>query len=137
MSNTTSTDFDALKKIITQREQQRCQALVNNDMDALGALIPQDLVHIHANGLVENRAAYLKTVSEHLEFIAVKRASLEISAASAANDVAVATGELLQTIRVKASGQKIDMRIMTTQVWMRNTVESEWQQSLFQATNIT
>lgn len=136
MSNTSTTDIEALRKAITEHELQRCQALVKNDIDALGKLIPQDLTHIHANGQVEDRAAYLKTVSEHLEFLAVNRTNLAVSPVGTANNVAIATGELQQTIRVKANGQKIDMRIMTSQVWMKSTPSSDWQQVLFQATNI-
>ena len=136
MSTSTQMTLSTLQQEITQCEQQRCDALVKGDIAALEKLLTQDLVHIHANGQSEDRSAYLNTVAQHLEFLTVQRVDLKIRASNAALNVAVATGELKQTIRVRANGQQVDMRIVTTQVWQRDEANGQWKQSSFHATNI-
>lgn len=129
-------DLRALQHDIAQCEQQRCDALVKGNVAALEKLLAQDLLHIHANGQCEDRSAYLNTVAQHLEFLAVKRMGLQIRVVNASSDVAVATGELWQTIRVRATGLQIDMRIVTTQVWQLCVADGLWKQSSFHATNL-
>ena len=121
-----------LQTTISAHEQRRCEALVGNDLQALRNLISEDLVHIHANGKSEDRDGYLTTVGEHIEFISVERVNLLVRACG---DAAVATGELKQRIRLRATGQVIDMRAITTQVW-RLSAAQQWQQTTFQATHI-
>lgn len=134
--NTAMQDTSALSRDIAQREQQRCDALVRGDMAALENLLTQDLLHIHANGHSEDRAGYLNTVAQHLEFLTIKREELQIRVANASADVAVATGVLWQTVRMRATGQQFDMRIVTTQVWRLCAADGLWRQSSFHATNL-
>lgn len=127
---------DMLQHDIAQCEQQRCDALLRGDIAALEKLLTADLVHIHANGQSEDRSAYLNTVAQHLAFLVVHRSDLKVRAAGTSSDVAVATGELKQSIRVRATGQQIDMHIVTTQVWQCCEADGTWKQSSFHATNI-
>lgn len=129
-------NLSTLRHDIAQCERRRCEALVKGDMAALERLLTQDLLHIHANGQSEDRSTYLNTVAQHLDFLAVNRTDLQICMASASADVAVATGELRQTIRVRATGQQIDMRIVTTQVWQLCEADGMWRQLSFHATNL-
>ena len=136
MSGETKMNSGTLQHDIAQCEQHRCDALVKGDIATLEKLLTADLIHIHANGQSEDRGAYLNTVAQHLEFLVVHRSDLKVRAAGTSSDVAVATGELKQSIRVRATGQQIDMRIVTTQVWQRCEVDGTWKQSSFHATNI-
>jgi ketosteroid isomerase-like protein len=116
---------------IRRLEDDRMKALMGADSGALAELLGDDLVHIHANGHLENKQQYLDSVSTKLEFIRVERPSLEVRAYG---DVAIATGVLDQTVRVKASGATINMRAMTTQSWVRRN--DKWLQVGFQATRL-
>lgn len=136
MSTNTQMTLSTLQQEIAQCEQQRCDALVKGDIAALEKLLTQDLVHIHANGQGEDLPSYLNTVAQNLEFLTVQRVNLKVRASNTALNVAVATGELKQTIRVRANGQQVDMRIVTTQVWQRDEANGQWKQSSFHATNI-
>lgn len=126
----------ALQQRIVQRERQRCEALVRNDIAALERLLSPDLLHIHANGQAQDRAAYLNTIAQHLEFITVCRSDLHVRLLGACAEVALATGTLQQTVRMRATGQQTDMRIITTQVWQLCAGEGVWRQSSFHATHL-
>lgn len=115
---------------ILQLEAQRCDALVAADLKSLASLVADDLVHIHANGTVEDKVSYLNILTTH-EFIEVRRPALRVRHYG---DVAVVTGLLHQKLRVKASGALLDMRAATTQMWVRDP--GGWRQSSFQATNV-
>jgi ketosteroid isomerase-like protein len=117
---------------ITQLENARGAALMAADWPALAALIADDVVHIHANGHSEDKVQYLSSVQTKLEFIKVKRVSLYVRCAG---NVAVATGVLDQTVRIKEPGTVVDMHVATTQTWIRQS-DGHWAQSSFQATNI-
>jgi hypothetical protein len=116
---------------IKRLEELRTQALVNADWAALSGLLGDDLVHIHANGQIDDKAKYLEGVSSKLEFIKIERPSLDVRIYG---DLAIATGLLNQTVRVKASGATIDMRAATTQAWICR--DDRWLQISFQATRL-
>jgi ketosteroid isomerase-like protein len=116
---------------IRQLEDTRARALVSGDWQKLESLIADELMHIHANGTFEDRDGYLDTVRSKLEFIDVVRESLNVRVLG---EVAIATGVLNQTLRIKGSGDVIAMRLATTQVWVQ-TID-RWVQVSFQATHI-
>jgi ketosteroid isomerase-like protein len=116
---------------IRRLEDERGRALLAADWDALERLIAEDLVHIHANGAIEDRSAYFAGLRNKLEFLRFERERLEVRGHG---DLAVATGILKQTIRDKGSGSLFELRLATTQVWWRSAIG--WQQMSFQATHI-
>lgn len=121
-----------LESEIRRLEADRCQALVNRDLGRLDQLLAGDLLHVHANGAVEDRAAYLAGVTEKLEFLQVERGDLTIRVHA---DAAIAVGPVQQTVRVRASSQVVSMSLMTTQVWLRRG--GVWRQVSYQATKVT
>src|SRR5215212_11829968 len=44
-------------------EEQRCDAINRQDWEALASMLTDDLVHVHANGLTQDKAVYLQHVS--------------------------------------------------------------------------
>lgn len=117
--------------IIIQLENARCHALMNGDVVALGELVDDQLVHIHATGQVDDKPAYLRLVEGGIRFLRVERQDFKVQVHS---DVAVATGRLLQSIEFRATGEQRDMDVITTQVWLRR--DNTWRQISFQATNL-
>jgi ketosteroid isomerase-like protein len=115
---------------IKRLEERRCRVLVARDYAVLADLVADDLVHIHATGMVDDKASYLAGVEQRLDFLKVERKDLTVRRYG---DVAVATGSLHQTILVRATKQELEMKIVTTQVWVLQ--DGNWRQSSFQATN--
>ncbi len=122
---------DPVRHEIEQLEALRCQALVDADLVTLGRLVADDVVHVHANGKADDKAAYFDMVRGQIRFLAAAREQLDVRVY---DGVAVATGPLRQSIEMMATGQRLDMHIMTTQVWRRH--DGAWRQVSFQATNL-
>jgi ketosteroid isomerase-like protein len=122
---------ELVQQEIVRLEQARCRALVEADIDSLQKLVSDDVVHVHANGKTDNKAGYLAMVEKQIRFLAASREKLDVRVYG---DLAVATGRLDQAIEMKESAQRIDMHVMTTQVWAQR--EGGWQQVSFQATNL-
>lgn len=123
------TDQDIVNTIV-ELESARCRALVANDIDALGELIDEQLVHIHATGQVDDKQKYMGLVETAIRFLNVERKDLNVQVQG---DVAVATGRLVQNIEFRSTGERREMDVMTTQVWSRRT--GAWRQMTFQATD--
>ena len=111
-------------------EQARCRALVGADLDELKRIVSDDLVHVHANGHIDDHDAYLGAVLGKIRFLDVQRRELHVRIYG---DLALATGPLDQTIELAQTGQRIDMHIVTTQVWRKEG--GSWRQISYQATN--
>jgi ketosteroid isomerase-like protein len=116
---------------IRRLEDERGRALLSADWYTLERLIAEDLVHIHANGAIEDRSSYFAGLRDKLEFLRFEREKLEVRGHG---DLAVATGILKQTIRDKGSNSLFELRLATTQVWWRSAIG--WRQMSFQATHI-
>lgn len=119
---------EAIKAEILRLENERCRALMARDLQALAALVDDDLVHIHASGRIDTRAEYLTGVEARFVFRDVARQNLVVRVYG---DIAVATGGLTQTVDTAAETRL--MRAVVTQVWRRR--DGTWRQVSFQATN--
>ncbi len=114
---------------IKRLENERGRALINQDWPALAALMGEDLVHVHANGLVDDKAAYLENARTKLDYLKFERLSLTVRCYG---DIVVATGILFQSVRVKGPETVVDVKAATTQTWVRR--DGRWLQNTFQAT---
>jgi ketosteroid isomerase-like protein len=120
-----------VESIIQQLEAERGRALVASDYEALENLLTEDLVHIHATGIIDGKQSYLDGIRANLTFLDVSRPALDIRSEG---NIAVATGTLRQSVRIKAQDVVIDMLAAVTQVWR---LESDhWRICSFQATNM-
>jgi uncharacterized protein (TIGR02246 family) len=124
------TEDDAVTEI-RNLENQRISALLSKNLDKLAKLMGDDLVHVHANGRVENKAEYLAAVAEKYEFLQIERSSLNIKLIG---DAAVVSGALVQDVRIMPANTLIKMSAVATQVWVRRA--GGWVQSNFQATRV-
>lgn len=122
----------AIIDTITELESARCRALVDGDIAALGILVDDQLVHIHATGQVDDKPAYLRLVETAIRFLRVERQ--QDFQVQVHNDLAVATGRLVQSIEFRATAERREMDVITTQVWLRR--DNTWRQVSFQATNL-
>lgn len=122
----------AIANAIIELENARCRALVDGDIGTLAALVDDQLVHIHATGQVDDKPAYLRLVETAIRFLRVERhPDFQVQVHS---DIAVATGRLVQSIEFRATAERREMDVITTQVWLRRG--NTWRQISFQATNL-
>lgn len=105
-------DIKELERI----EAGRCAALVKGDVASVEALLAGDLVHIHLTGQVDDKPGYLSGLREKYTFERVERGALTIRVYG---DLAVMIGPLSQRVQVRATGQSVDVRAITTQTWLR------------------
>ncbi|RUT42403.1 nuclear transport factor 2 family protein [Pseudomonas sp. PAMC 29040] len=124
-------DEQIIINTITELETARCRALETGDLKALAELVDEGLVHIHATGTIDDKAGYLQLVQDAIEFLRVDRKNLDVRVYA---DVAIATGRLLQSIKLRATGERREMDVITTQIWLRQA--DVWRQISFQATNL-
>jgi hypothetical protein len=120
---------NAFTTAITAAEAARLKALVAQDFDTLASLLHEDLVHIHASSVVETKAQFLATARGRLQFLKVERRSYELRLAGTA---VIAVGELDQRVKVRATGEEIDLDMVTSQVWV--STSGGWQQLHYHAT---
>jgi ketosteroid isomerase-like protein len=121
---------DAAKAEIVRLESERCRALMVPDIEALAALVDDDLVHIHASGRIDTKAEYLTGVEKRFAFRDVARQDLVVRVYG---DMAIATGGLTQTVDIIGTPETRRMKAVVTQVWRRR--DGTWRQVSFQATN--
>jgi hypothetical protein len=105
-------------------EQRRCTALTTGDVTALRELMADDLVHIHGNGALDDKAGYLKGVESKYIFHRVERGELNIRIY---DSVAVVVGTLDQIVSVRGVDKLNQIKAIATQTWVRNG--TGWKQS--------
>lgn len=121
----------SIENEIRRLETARCRALVAGNISEVESLVGDDLVHIHGNGKVDNKTSYIRMMALDVRFLRAERTQLDVRVYG---DVAVATGPLQQSIQPTGSDQRINLHIMTTQVWRQ--AAGAWKLVSFQATNI-
>ena len=119
---------DVSEAAVREAELQRCRALVEGDFDTIAALIRDDVVHVHATGMIDDKAAYLDGLKNRIRFEQADRRELKIRVFG---DTAVANGLLDQGIVNRQTGKRTDATFTTTQVWVKG--DSAWLQVSFHA----
>ena len=122
---------DVSEAAVREAELQRCRALVEGDFDTIAALIRDDVVHVHATGMIDDKAAYLDGLKNRIRFEQADRRELKIRVFG---DTAVATGLLDQGIVNRQTGKRTDATFTTTQVWVKG--DSGWLQVSFHASRL-
>ncbi len=115
---------DAIREKILALEEQRCNALTSGDVDALGALVADDLVHVHGDGRLEGKDDYLNGVKNKYQFHKIERGDLSIRNYG---DIVVVVGPLNQTVSVNGVDKLNNIKAVSTQTWVRG--DDGWKQS--------
>jgi hypothetical protein len=109
---------------ILRLEERRCAALTSGNVEELRDLMADDLVHIHGNGAIDDKAGYLKGVETKYVFHRVERGDLKIRIYE---DFAVVIGALDQTLSVRGIDNLNHIKAITTQTWIRTS--AGWKQN--------
>ncbi|PWJ26825.1 ketosteroid isomerase-like protein [Branchiibius hedensis] len=110
-------------------EERRRKALMSNDIAALDDLYDDSLVHIHAPGLIHNKAQLMEHVATNQAYLDMHRGPLTIRVVG---DVAVVTGRLVNRLRTKEGGER-SLGGPVTQV-LRRCHDGAWRFLSFQMT---
>lgn len=108
-------------------EERRQRALIEVDLAALDELFDDSLVHIHAPGLVHNKAQLLEHTATRRAYLSITRGSLLVRLFG---DVAVITGPITNRLRTADGGERT-LAGVATQVLVRS---SSWRFVSFQMT---
>ncbi len=115
---------DTVREEIIALEKRRCAALTSGNIEAVRELMADDLVHIHGNGAMDDKAGYLKGVETKYVFHRIERGDLNIRIYG---DVAVVIGPLDQTVSVRGIDKLNQIKAIATQTWVQNG--AGWKQS--------
>lgn len=92
-------------------EYARLAALSAHDVDAVAELMAEDLVHIHATGLIEDKAMFIAHLRKQPR--RTERRSLDIRVYG---EVAILTGEVVNTLTRPGQAVPEDVPMAVTQV---------------------
>ncbi|RKP53572.1 nuclear transport factor 2 family protein [Pararobbsia silviterrae] len=110
-------------------ERLRESAMLRADVAALDAMLEDDVVYVHSNGVADTKARYLESLASGANvYRALSLEDVRVSAAS--DDVLVVTGRMIASIR-KATGD-IALSSRYAAVWVRRG--AVWRLALFQGT---
>ena len=111
-------------------DARRCKALVERDFAALADLLGEDLLYVHSSAAAEDKALYLKKLSEgHYSYSALK--SLR-RAHRVLGDIVLTDGDLQINVRVGGTDKVVNSRYL--QVWARRA--GGWKMISWQSTPI-
>lgn len=120
----------ATRAAILDVERRRQEALLNVDGDALAALMDDELVHIHAPGLVQNKAQLIEHLVTRGAYRGMERDEPRIRMIG--DDVAVMTGRIVNRLGSPDGSERI-VAGPVTQVLHRDD-GGEWRFVSFQMT---
>jgi ketosteroid isomerase-like protein len=123
-----TTTRDATAELLAL-EEQRCDAINRQDWATLAAMLTDDLVHVHANGLTQDKAVYLQHVASR-----ARRTERRDLVVRVHGDAAVMTGKLINLMNGEAATADTPT-LAAMQVWVRRG--DTWLQAAFQATRIS
>lgn len=117
--------------ILPQFVRDRLACLVARDHVTLAALLDEDLIYVHANGLRHRKAQYLDFVANRMRFQSVR---IDDASIIETGDVAVVRGMLKQRILRAGEAAPVDVESWCVEVWRRRAV---WQLCTFQSTRVS
>ncbi|MCI0916265.1 nuclear transport factor 2 family protein [Pseudomonas stutzeri] len=115
---------------VVQLEQQRQQALMNEDYVSIERLFADDLVYVHTTGMVQNKAQYLEYARNAVRYLEVQRGELQVQMLS--EGVLLMTGPQCNVLQKRAGGEPVRAEGFASQVWAKRA--QGWQIVLFHGT---
>lgn len=115
LTATAGTDADALRAL-ERAFETRASALLTSDVEALAALLSDDLVYCHSSGATDTKATFLQAVGDgNLIYRALSGSRMD---ASIRGDVAWIQGVLHIEAEVGGEPRKVSNRIL--EVWLKD-----------------
>ncbi|SDN42491.1 nuclear transport factor 2 family protein [Ensifer sp. YR511] len=109
-------------------EATRIKGLTTMDFELLRRILPDNLTHVHSNGHLQNREELFDRMTHVIEFVSIEREDLTYRFYG---PVAVVTGLMKMTSRMRETNTSADAIATVTQTWVKET--TGWQQVAFQS----
>lgn len=106
-----------LRNELLDRERERQDALVSDDMDRFSALLCDDLVHVHATGNVHGKDEVIGHAGGFLRFLGIERGELLIRFLG--DRAAVMTGPMVNIVTRRGFDERVEVEAFVTQVWVK------------------
>jgi hypothetical protein len=121
---------DAAVEEARAAELRRCHALEAGDMETLAALLHPDLVYVHSNGAIDDRASYLARSSQAgVRFLRSERRGLH---AWRAGDTVLMSGEIVTVMERPPGGERTETIAFLTQTYVHD--DAGWRMAQLHAT---
>ena|GEM_PF-623190 len=120
---------EATRAEILEVEERRCRALIDVDLATLDDLYDESIVHIHAPGLVHDKAQLMAHVSGRRAYLGISRGALTVRVVG---DVAVMTGRTVNRLSSPDGSERV-VAGPITQV-LRRCQDGRWRFISFQMT---
>jgi ketosteroid isomerase-like protein len=100
---------------LLQVDDERRRALLANDLDAVAALLADDLTYIHSSGRVDTKASYLESLRSGT--LLYREMALSEREVKNYGDISTLAGVAIVDLRANGQERRIAMRYAT--VWQR------------------
>lgn len=120
-----TTNHDTVAALIAL-EARRNQALVANDMAALGELLAEDLTYVHASGKLDGKASLLASIGRDYSYLESERGEIDVRVFG---DTAVMTGPAKFLLKLAAKPDPVTVPCNVTQVWVR--ADGKWRMAAY------
>jgi ketosteroid isomerase-like protein len=120
----TATADSAVISTLIALEYERCRAISSSDLDALGQLLDEDLMHVHATGRAQNKVTYLASLAGNPRTTTRRDISVRVF-----GDIAVMTGVLINSFGDGSETRSSEL--YATQIWIQR--DGRWRQLNFAA----
>lgn len=103
---------DAERRLF-EADDERCRAMLANDLEALAGVIADDVVYTHSSAVVDNKEQYLDALREgRTRYLALRRQSAHVRLYG---QVAVMHGHVI--MRIEVQGRQKDLDNLFQSVW--------------------
>jgi len=111
-------------------ETRRYQAMTGNDLDALAALLHDDLIYTHSSGVVDSKASYLEALrSGNTRYLEVEQREQQVKLIG---EVALVIASSHIEVDVKTVRKSLDLRSLAA--W--TATPSGWQFIAWQSCSV-
>jgi hypothetical protein len=124
-------DIKQAEKDVLGQERLRISALLSGDAGALSHLLSDDLVHIHATGVVDDKPTFLHNIANVYKFEALERGDIDVHMMG---EMILLSGFAKQSVVVLQTGQRHLVEAMVSQLWRFEN--GEWRQCFFQSSRL-
>lgn len=116
--------MDNPKTAVLALERLRIAFTNDADLDSLDGLLADDYIHVHANGVVENKVEFIREIAKIRRTVEPRQPAVRLY-----GPVAILTGEMINHFQLPEGPRKV--RLYATQV--AHCGDAEWKFVSFQA----
>ncbi len=117
---------DAQRRLI-EADDERCRAMLANDLDALGRVLGDDVIYTHSSAVVDDKEAYLHSLRQGLtRYLSLDRQEMHIRLYGQMPEPgywAIMHGHVVMQIQVQGKQKDLNSRFQS--VWVER--DGRWQ----------